>query len=93
MGNRIGIRREDKNRFEKRAPLSPEHVMRLVNDHDVEFCVQSSELRIYPDEEYESKGATLSNDISDCDVILGVKEVSTHDIIPDRVYMFFSHTI
>lgn len=93
MGNRIGIRREDKNRFEKRAPLSPEHVMRLKNDHGVEFCVQASELRIYPDEEYAGKGASISNEISGCDVILGVKEVSIHEIHPGKVYMFFSHTI
>ena len=93
MTSRIGIRREDKNRWERRAPLSPEHVRRLINDHGVNICIQSSDLRIFPEADYENAGANIVESMKDCDVIMGVKEVSIQDIIPEKVYMFFSHTI
>ena len=93
MTNRIGIRREDKNRWERRAPLAPEHVRRLVNDQGVDICIQSSDLRIFPEEDYESAGARIVDDLDECDVIMGVKEVSVPEIRKDKVYMFFSHTI
>ena len=50
----IGIRREDKNRWERRAPLTPDHVRELVADHEVDVLVEPSPLRAFPDLDYQA---------------------------------------
>lgn len=90
---RIGIRREDKNLFERRVPLTPRGVSSLITDHDVPFTVQPAPRRIFADEEYRSVGATLAEDLDDCPVVLGVKEIPAGWLQPGRVYVYFSHTI
>ncbi|MBC7865249.1 MAG: alanine dehydrogenase, partial [Bacteroidia bacterium] len=50
-------------------------------------------MRIFPDDQYEAAGIEVSNDVSDCDVLFGVKEVPIDALIPDKKYFFFSHTI
>ncbi|MFW3145535.1 MAG: bifunctional lysine ketoglutarate reductase /saccharopine dehydrogenase family protein [Thermoplasmatota archaeon] len=93
MGNGIGIRRESKNRWERRSPLTPEHVLRLVNDYGIDFTVQPSELRIFSNEKYEQAGALTCEEFKEKDIVLGIKEVPIHELEPGRTYMFFSHTI
>jgi len=88
----IGIRREDKNRWERRVPLSPDHVQTLV-DQGIDVVVQPSSLRIFDNDSYSEAGAVVKEDISDADVILAVKEVPEELLIPNKTYMFFSHTI
>ncbi len=89
----IGIRREDKNRWERRAPLTPEDVGDLIARHGLGLHVQPSPIRIFPDERYAAAGATLREDLSECDLILGVKEVPTALLLPHTGYCFVSHTI
>jgi alpha-aminoadipic semialdehyde synthase len=89
----IGIRREDKNRWERRTPLTPEHVAELVQEDGFSVAVQPSPLRIYPEEEYQDAGATVQEDLSDCRLVLGVKEVPPKLLLPKKPYMFFSHVI
>lgn len=91
--NRIGIRRESKNRWERRSPLTPEHVLRLVNDHEIDFRIQPSDLRAFPNEEYENAGAKTDEEMNEVDIILGIKEVPVSELVPGMTYMFFSHTI
>jgi saccharopine dehydrogenase (NAD+, L-lysine-forming) len=93
MPNVIGIRRETKNRWERRAPLTPDNVRRLTQDLDIKFVYEPSDLRIFLDEEYTDAGASPCPDLESCDIILGIKEVPVHDIIPGKVYAYFSHTI
>jgi len=93
MRNVIGIRREGVDATERRAPLTPEQTARLVNEHDIKVLVQPSKLRIFPDEEYEAAGAVLSSDLSDCNVLFGVRELPLENILPHQVYCIFSHTI
>lgn len=90
---RVGIRREDKSIWERRSPLVPEHVGRLVRDHGVPVCVESSDLRVFADAEFAAQGATIVTDLSDCAIILGVKEVPVGRLLPGKTYVFFSHTI
>jgi Alanine dehydrogenase/PNT, N-terminal domain len=89
----LGIRREDKNRWERRAPLTPAHVQELVREQGVSVVVQPSAQRIYADDEYRAAGAAVDADLSGCRVIAGVKEVPPDDLIPGKAYLFFSHTI
>ncbi len=90
--NRIAIRREDKNHWERRVPLIPDAVVELVAA-DVPLAVQPSEVRAFPDEAYATAGATIREDIEKADLILGVKEVPPRYFQRPAAWMFFSHTI
>ena len=87
----IGIRREAKNRWERRVPLMPKQVKALT-DMGVNVYVQPSLKRIVPDEKYHEVGAIISDDLTAADVILGVKEVPINELIDGKTYLFFSHT-
>ena len=87
----IGIRREDKNRWERRAPLVPAGVSELQARHGLRFVVQPSDIRVFTDQEYRSAGATITEDIGSADVIFAVKEVPARLIREKKVYVFFAH--
>ena len=70
----IGIRREEKNKWERRCSLTPKEVSQLIKD-GIKVIVQSSNNRCYSDEEFKAVGAEISDDLSPCKVIFGVKEV------------------
>ena len=89
----IGIRHEDKSPWEARVPLVPEDVGRLIRDHGVEFQVQRSTVRVFPEDEYTAVGATVVDHLVDCPIIVGVKEIPLDQFLPGRTYVFFSHTI
>lgn len=80
-----------KNRWECRVPLSPINVKELI-EADSQVTIQPCTKRVFSDEEYSSVGARLSNNLNDCDIILGVKEIPKEDLIPNKQYIFFSHT-
>ncbi|HHQ48911.1 MAG TPA: hypothetical protein ENK19_08535, partial [Acidobacteria bacterium] len=92
-GNVLGIRRETKNRWERRAPLAPGHVAQLVREHGVRILVEPSPLRVFPDQDYVAAGAELAEDLSPCRVILGVKEIPPAALLPRRTYLYFAHVI
>ena len=89
---RIGIRREDKSPWETRSPLVPHHVADLVAQR-IPITVQRSKQRVFTDEELGAAGATITDDLSECDVVLGIKEMPVHVFRPGVLYAFFSHTI
>lgn len=89
----IGIRREDKNRWERRTPLIPEDVKYITDSLGLRVVVQPSEIRIFSDEEYKNAGAEINEDLSQADIIFGVKEIPPEKILPDKTYVFFAHVI
>jgi alpha-aminoadipic semialdehyde synthase len=89
----IGIRREDKNKWERRAPLIPEHVKELKEKFGIKTIVQPSKIRIFTDQEYQAAGAEVNEDLSPAKVILAIKEIPEKCFINGRTYIFFSHTI
>jgi alpha-aminoadipic semialdehyde synthase len=91
-GWRIGIRREDKNIWERRAPLIPSHVHDLIRREGLEIMVQPSQIRVFTNQEYENVGAILSDDLSSCPIIIGIKEIPVRLLEHQKVYAFFSHT-
>ncbi len=91
--NRIGIRREDKSRWERRVPLVPDQVQRLIQTHAIEFCVQTSPTRAFPDDAYRQAGARVVDDLADCGLIMGVKEIPAERLEPDKTYIYLSHVI
>lgn len=91
---KIGVIRETKNPPDKRVPLSPEKCAKLKqNFPEIELVVQSSNIRAFKDEEYSELGVNIVQDVSDCDVLLGVKEVKKEELLTNKTYFFFSHTI
>ncbi len=92
MSKTIGIRFEDKYVLEKRVPLVPSDVGKLVAK-GLKVEVQSSEKRIFKDSEYASAGAEIVKDMHNSDVVLGVKEVTMNSFEEHKTYIFFSHII
>ena len=91
---KIGIIREGKNPPDKRVPLSPEQCAEVKERFDgVDVIIQPSSIRKFSDSEYAALGLELREDLSDCDVLMGVKEVPIEMLIPEKIYFFFSHTI
>jgi alpha-aminoadipic semialdehyde synthase len=89
----MGVRREDKNRWERRVPVVPGHLSELRERHGIELWIQPSEIRVFQDEEYERAGARICDDLSPCPVVLAVKEIPPDFFRPRRTYVFFSHVI
>ncbi len=92
MSNRIGIRLEDKNIWERRVALIPSDVAELTKA-GAAICVERFDRRAYPDATYAEAGAKLVDDVLDCDIVLGIKEMPKDYFRPGGCYMFFSHTI
>ena len=93
MSNFIGIRHEDKYAMERRAPLTPRHVERLIKTKKLDIIIQSSEKRVFTEEEYLNAGAKIAKDLKKCGVIFGVKEMPVAFFEPDKTYIFFAHVI
>ncbi|MFV8326167.1 NAD(P)-dependent oxidoreductase [Flavobacterium sp. ZS1P14] len=91
---KFGIIKERKNPPDRRVVFSPDELARVKQLYQgVSIKVESSDIRIFTDEQYKNLGIEVTDDISDCDVLFGVKEVPVEDLIPDKAYFFFSHTI
>ncbi|KAM3741687.1 hypothetical protein ACB098_07G015600 [Castanea mollissima] len=96
----IGILSETCNKWERRRPLTPSHCARLLHSGGgggtatgvARIIVQPSTKRIYHDSQYEDVGCQISDDLSQCGLVVGVKQPQLEMILPDRAYAFFSHT-
>ncbi|HLP12036.1 MAG TPA: NAD(P)-dependent oxidoreductase [Flavobacteriales bacterium] len=94
MTLKLGIIKEGKNPPDKRVPFTPEQCLKIKDTFPgVEVFVQSSNVRCFTDEQYSICGINVVNDVSHCDVLMGIKEVPVADLIPNKTYFFFSHTI
>ncbi len=89
----LGIRREDKNPWERRVPLIPVHARELLRELPLDIRVQPSPIRIFADEDYRREGVIVSEDLSSCSIVLAVKEIPVTFFRDETVYIFFSHTI
>lgn len=89
----IGLIREGKIPQDNRVALTPAHCKWLhMNFDDVRVVVQHSANRCYTDKEYERAGVEVKEDLSDCNLLLGIKEVPVDMLLEGKRYMFFSHT-
>ncbi|MBN2893591.1 MAG: hypothetical protein JXL97_17090 [Bacteroidales bacterium] len=89
---KVGLLKETKNPPDRRSALTPSTAVEMLNKFpNVELIVQSSDIRAFKDEEYTEKGLTVTDDLSDCDILLGVKEVKQQTFIPSKAYLFFAH--
>jgi len=91
---KIGVLKEEKVPADKRVPLTPKQCRQLLDTYpDIEISVKSSAIRCFSDALYIAEGITIVDDLSDCDVLIGVKEVPKESLIANKTYLYFSHTI
>ena len=91
---KIGILREEKTPEDNRVPLTPSQCRTLMEEYpNIWVAIQPSTNRCYTDDEYRYQGIAVRDNLSDCDLLLGVKEIPPQLLIPDKTYMIFSHTI
>jgi len=91
---KFGIIKERKNPPDKRVVFSPKKLQEFKNTYpEAIIKVESSDVRIFSDAEYRDVALEVADDVSDCDVMIGVKEVPLDALIPNKKYFFFSHTI
>lgn len=91
---KIAILREEKQPPDLRTPLSPQQCLELIRKYpDVEIRVQTASFRCFDDDQYRKEGFEVVEDVTDCDILLGIKEVPKEKLIDGKTYLFFSHTI
>jgi len=93
MVERIGVRREDMYHWERRVPLVPEDLRELVDGHGLTFSIQSSDRRVFSDDAYRAAGLDVVDSLTDCPIVIGLKEIPLPALQRGAVYVFFSHTI
>lgn len=91
---KFAIIKERKNPPDRRVVFSPEKLAEArAQFPQAEFVVESSDIRVFPDAAYKALGFEVTDDVSDADVMIGVKEVPIDNLIPNKKYFYFSHTI
>jgi len=93
MNSTLGIRREDKNRWERRVPLIPDHVQQLKELYGIKTVIQPSRIRVFSDKEFQRVGASVQDSLGPSSVIFAVKEIPVDVFERGKTYVFFSHTI
>ncbi|MCP4710945.1 MAG: hypothetical protein GY869_20165 [Planctomycetes bacterium] len=91
--NSILIRAEDKNQWERRAPLTPADLKEVLIATKAQAYIQKSDKRFFPADDYTAAGAEQADNMQPGDIILGIKEIPEEKLLDNRTYMYFSHTI
>jgi alanine dehydrogenase len=90
---KIGLIREGKIPADNRVALTPAQCKWILkNSNEVKIYAQSSEIRCFSDREYQSAGVEITEDMTPCDILFGIKEVPVNMLMPGKTYFFFSHT-
>jgi hypothetical protein len=91
---RVGLIREEKVPHDRRVALTPQQCVRVMQEFpQVEVMVQTSAWRAFPDDEYIQAGVKIVENVSDCSLLMGIKEVPPQKLIEGKTYAVFSHTI
>lgn len=89
---KIALIKETKTPVDNRVALTPYQVAALNSEYpDSEIVVQSSDIRAFSDDDYRRAGVSVVNDVSDCDVLFGIKEAKISTLLPHKHYVFFGH--
>ncbi len=93
MKHTIGIRREDKNPWEARVPITPDDAKTLIDEYGLDIVIQPSSIRIFDDRAFSEAGVRVAEDLDGCSVVIAVKEIPKEFLKRGRTYICFSHTI
>jgi saccharopine dehydrogenase (NAD+, L-lysine forming) len=89
----LGLIREEKHPHDNRVAFTPQQCQWIMKHYpDVKITVQPSGWRCFSDDEYRKADVPVADDLSHCDVLLGIKEVPPEKLLPSKRYLFFSHT-
>lgn len=89
---KIGILRETVHNTDARVAIIPQHAKELMQQFpNLIFKVQPSNTRVFTDSDYQNHGAIIDENLNDCDLLIGIKEVDISTIIPEKKYLFFAH--
>lgn len=88
----IGLIKEGKIPSDNRVALTPLQCKWIKENKGIEVIVEPSTTRSFSDEEYSRQGIKVSDDLSNCDILLGIKEVPIDMLMENKTYLFFSHT-
>jgi saccharopine dehydrogenase (NAD+, L-lysine forming) len=90
---RIGLLKEGKIPPDNRVALTPAQCKWLQKTYPgLKVFVQSSTHRCFSDKEYQRSGIEVVEDLKDCDILFGIKEVPVDHLLDNKTYLFFSHT-
>lgn len=90
----FAIIKERKNPPDRRVVFSPKKCQEVIKQFpNARIIVEASDVRVFSDDDYRKAGFEVMEDVSEADVMLGVKEVPKEALIPNKKYFFFSHTI
>ena len=89
----IGIRHEDKSKWERRVPITPQDAAELQQEHGIQVVVQRSTTRAFTEEEFTQAGIQVRDDLAPCPMVFGIKEIPKEQFEPDKAYIFFAHVI
>lgn len=89
----VGVRREDKSKWERRVPITPQDASDLSGQHGIQVVIQPSPIRAFTGAEFTQMGASVQDDLSACPVVFGIKEMPLEFFEPGKAYVFFSHVI
>lgn len=89
----IAVRREDKNKWERRVPITPNHVKALKDKFGIEVLIQPSNIRAFTNKEYRDAGASVKEDVTKSPIVFAVKEMPETFFQSEKTYIFFSHVI
>ena len=91
---KIGLVREGRVPPDKRVAFTPLQVEEIMQRYKhVKVVIQESPVRCFKDNEFSDLGISVVKDVSDCDILMGIKEVQIPDLIANKTYLFFSHTL
>lgn len=89
---KIGIVKESNSYHDHRVPLTPLHARQLMDQFpSLQIKIQPSPSRCFNDKQYREEQIEVSNDLSDCDILLGIKAIGPEELIPGKTYLFFAH--
>lgn len=88
----IGLIREEKIPQDNRVAFTPVQCAFIQEKYQLKIKVAPSSIRCYSDYEYRKAGIEVTEDLTDCDILIGIKEVPVEKLIPNKTYLFFSHT-
>lgn len=89
---KVGVRNEDKSRWERRVPLVPDD-LKALREAGIDAVVQTSSHRAFGDDEFNQAGVPVQSNLGDCDIIVGIKEIPPAKLAAGKVYLFFPHVI
>ena len=88
----IGLIREGKIPADTRVAFTPKQCKWIQENKNIRIIVQKSSGRCFKDSEYIDAGIEVKDDLSECSVLFGIKEIPVDMLMEGKTYFIFSHT-